>query len=206
MMVSRHNEAVKALYELCKKLPSYSEVFADSIGVDYRPIDIVAPHAKGVRPVVYPYHPDVWARLKRTNRIDAIEVWDSQSASDSVEDLVLSALTPNIETLSIVCFDSETSELAKELTSTILSSIHTSKGRRLLNPSDVMQYIVLVPEGFTGNELRNFLGKSLYLTEGTRSTKAGSYVKGKSCGRGNHNYVRQGTYMKCTKCKSTRHR
>jgi hypothetical protein len=200
--MTRHNNVVTTLYDLCKTHASYSEVYADNVGVGYKPLDIVAPHPKGIRPTVYSYHPDVWARIRRSSNIDVYEVWDSQTVSDCVEDVVLSALTPNIYTLSIICFDSEAANLAKELVSTVLASIHDAKGNRLLDPSKVLPYVVLIPANLSDSQLQNFLGTKLSLQTGNVGLTTVAYRRGRSCGRGNHHYVRQGSYMKCTKCGS----
>ncbi len=161
----RHNQVVKILYELCQSHRDYIEVSADQIGVPFKPIDIVSQHAKGQRPAIYPYHPDVWAKLKRTNTKDTYEVWDGQSASDSVGDIVLSALTPSIRTMSMVCFDQHTSELAETLAKVILPSIRNEKGAVLLSKDDVLPYIVTVPEEIQRNDskLREFLSEKLNL-------------------------------------------
>lgn len=173
------------------------------MGVGYKPIDIIAPHPKGIRPALVPYHPDVWARIRRSNRIDVYEVWDSQSDSDSVEDLVLSALTPNVETLSIVCFEPDTASYARDLVSTILGSMYDSKGNRFLDPSEVAPYIVLVPSALSDSKLEGFLATKLNL-QTEKDAEHLPYMKGKSCGRGNHHYVRRGNYMKCTVCGSSK--
>ena len=143
MANTRHDVAVRILYELCKPLSYYSEVHADHIqDEEYKNIDLLAPHKRGVSEAVSSYTPDVWCRTRSTNRIDVYEVWDGQSDSDSVEDILFAALTPGIYTLSIVCFEKETKDFATKLAKIILNSIHNAKGEPLLDAGSVLPYIV----------------------------------------------------------------
>jgi hypothetical protein len=62
--------------------------------------------------------------------------------------------------------------------------------------------------GTPRNDTARFLQISaLYLTEDSRSgllATSASYKRGKSCGRGRHDYMDMGTYFLCTKCGSSK--
>ena len=144
-----HDKVVRILYGLAKRHTPYKEVWADQIGVPFKPLLAIGPYVKGVRPDVQPYNPDIWAKL-RNNTFDVYEVWDSQGEkerrSDCVEDVLLPALTENVGTLSIVCFDQETAEFARKLVRIILPSVTDGQGAARLDLSSVLPYVVVVPQ------------------------------------------------------------
>ena len=163
-----HDRVVKTLFRLANQHASYKEVYADNIGVTFKPLFVTSPPAKGVHPDVQPYNPDVWAKL-RNNTIDVYEVWDSQGErerrSDCVEDILLPALTENIGTLSIVCFDQQTAEFARKLTRIILPQVADGQGTPKLDTSNVLQYVVVIPQNIQGSEskMAQFLSQKLNL-------------------------------------------
>ena len=115
MAKSRHDRVIEILYDLCKGYKGYAKVYADHIGKEnYKSINILSHHKRGAAEV-YPFYPDIWCTANRTGKIDIFEVWDSQSedAKKCVEDVLFSALTPNIYLLYIICFEKEQYELAK---------------------------------------------------------------------------------------------
>jgi hypothetical protein len=174
---------VGILYELAKKNNSYKESYADHIGVAFQPLEIISPPVKGVRPEIHQYNPDMWAKLKN-NTIDVYEVWDSQSEfsrqADCVQDILLPALTQNIATLSIVCFDQDAADFARRLGRIILPSIHDEHGKMKLDPSEMLPYVIAIPEEIqtSRTQMKAFLSKKLYLPSG--GGKQGETTKAKS--------------------------
>lgn len=202
---TRHNRVVKALYELCKGSGIYKDVSADHITTDapYTSLVVLSHHTRG-QPELFTYNPDVWGELRKTNKIDVYEVWDSQTDEASISDVLLSALTLNIGTLSIVCFDGETKALAHKLVKIILNSVRNPKGEFLLDPSEALPYVVELTAAETASDvtMKEALAGSLNLNP-ENGIKA-SYEKGRTCGKGNHQWVRRGNYEVCTKCHSSK--
>lgn len=163
-----HDRVVQILYDLAKKHKSYKEVCADNIGVHFRPLDVISPHSKGVRPEVLPYNPDVWGKL-RNNTLDVYEVWDSQGewgrAADCVQDILFPALTEDIATLSIVCFDQGTADYAKRLARIILPSVMDGQGSVRLDTKSVLPFVVTIPNDIQNSvaKMEQFLGAKLNL-------------------------------------------
>lgn len=202
---TRHNRAVKALYDLCKESGIYKEVNADHVATDspYTSLVVLSHHTRG-QPELLTYNPDVWGKLRKTNKIDVYEVWDSQSDEASISDVLLSALTLNIGTLSIVCFDGETKTFAHKLVKIILNSVRNSNGEPLLDPSEALPYIVelTAAEPVSDAAMKEALAESLNLSP-ENGIKA-PYEKGRTCGKGNHQWVRRGNYEVCTRCHSSK--
>src|SRR3989304_7444539 len=149
-----HNKIIKILYELCMNFTYYKEVHADHINsAGYKPIDIVSPHGKGKEGELYYFIPDLWAKIKSNNNVDVYEVWDEQSKASRLEDVILSALTPNIYTLSIICLDQDTAENARKIVKVVLNSIYNEKRKKLLDPTNVLPYIVIIPDKIQRSEL-----------------------------------------------------
>jgi len=136
---SRHDRVVGIVHELCDGANFYKEgdVHADHLGFSYKPIDIISPSSKVRRGELHISNPDVWAKHSSNNKIDIYEVWDGQSEPEDVRDIVFAALTPNICSLAIICFDEKTAALAKRLSIIILSAIHDELGDLLLDPRNV---------------------------------------------------------------------
>lgn len=163
MASNQHDVTIKILYELCKAC-NYEDVYADHISVPYKIVPILSSHGRGT-PEVYSYHPDVWCKYKKTKKLDVIEVWDEQLEDASVADVILSALAPNIATLSIICFDEKTANLAKKLSKVILGSVYDEKGGLLLDPSNVLKFILRIPDNIQGDQVKvkSYLKKNLNL-------------------------------------------
>jgi hypothetical protein len=206
-VTTRHNEVVKAVYELCKESGVYEDIYADHIAAD-QPYVTQVIHSLHTReePEIMSYRPDVWAKISRTNGIDAYEVWDSQSEEASIADILLAALTADIKTMSVICFDDKSIVRARKLV--ILSRIHDSKGRLLLEPSNgVLRYVVQAGKDELADYsvLKQSLAKKLDFHIGSLQKVSGTYQKESNCGRGNHDWIRsRGNYLKCTKCGATK--
>jgi len=159
---SRHDRVVEILYNLAKKI--YEISYAYNIS-EYETIDIITKSHKRRAAITYPYSPDLWCKDKRTGRIDVYEVWDKQLPDACVGDIVLSALTPNIDTLSIICFDKKQEELAHKLAEVILYSLFDDKRQFLLNPNLVKPYITLIPKDIQNNvvKIEDYLREKLKL-------------------------------------------
>lgn len=163
MASNQHDVVIKILYELCKAC-NYEDVYADHIGVPYKSVPILSSHGRGT-PEVYSYNPDVWCKYKNTKKLDVIEVWDEQLEDASVADVILSALAPDIVTLSVICFNEKTADLARKLSKVILGSIYNEKGELLLDPSNVLEFILRIPDNIQGDQIKvkNYLRKNLNL-------------------------------------------
>ena len=122
-MKNRHDTVVSIIYNLAKKDSDYQEVYADHISVGYETIDLKTKYHKRKAAMTYQYTPDIWCKYKRNRKIDIYEIWDNQLREACVEDILFSALTPNIETLSIICFEKKQYDLACELVKIILFSL-----------------------------------------------------------------------------------
>jgi hypothetical protein len=144
MLASRHDRTVEILYGLCKAHRSYTEVYADHLKTPFKPIALKPPAGGKSQGEQHLFKPDVWAKT-RDDRVDLFEVWDEQSEAGGVMDVSLAALTPNVASLSIVCFDKTTVYNAKSLALTILSSIHNERGENPLDPSDVVRRVISIP-------------------------------------------------------------
>lgn len=161
---SRHDRVVQILYGLCK--PLYKEAYADHINdSNYRIIPIHSGY-KLETPEIYQYRPDLWCK-SRNGKVDIIEVWDTQSKEASGIDILFSALIPDAASLSIVCFDEETRNLARKLSKVILTSIFNQSGEALLSHQEVLPYIVLIPKDIQHDvdEVREFLRDKLNLSK-----------------------------------------
>ena len=156
MSLNRHDRVVKIAYDLCKASAIYKVVYGDLPKTLFKPIVISAgPRGsrgkEDTRSLGYEFRPDVWGKL-RSGGVDVIEIWDEQSEAGGVQDFVLTALTPGITTLSIICFDQKTVDHAQELATFLLSSIHDEKGRKLLDPEHVRRRTFFVPESMQNDD------------------------------------------------------
>jgi len=142
VLQNRHDRVVEILYGVCRAHRSYKEVFADHVNARFKPIEIPWSDGGGHS---YHFKPDVWARYP-DRKVDVIEVWDEQSEAGGIQDMTLTAITPGLESMTIICFDQSAVEKAKELAGVVLSSVHNSRGGFLLDPAEVMRQTVLVPE------------------------------------------------------------
>ena len=159
---TRHDKVIRILYELCK--PFYRETYADHINdPNYKIIPIHSGY-KLDTPETYQYRPDLWCRRKN-GKIDIFEVWDSQTKEASEIDILLSALTQDVSSLSIVCFDEESRDLARKLSKVILTSIYNKSGEPLLSHQDVVPWIIMIPHEIRNdsNKTREFLRDKLEL-------------------------------------------
>jgi len=133
-----HNKIVQILDELCQedvKNGIYSKVHNN------KPIDSPISYMKQV---VW-YQPDLYAIRKKEEKIDVFEVIDTQSEGEAVEDMVLSALTPRVSSLCIVCSDSEYLEKIKKKAIVILHKIYDEDKKSyasIFNP----KYFMHVPK------------------------------------------------------------
>jgi len=144
VLQNRHDRVVEILYGVCRAHRPYTAVYADHLRAPFKPIGIPAGKGGEVSKV-YHFRPDVWARLSN-GKIDVIEVWDEQSEAGGVQDLILTALTPRLNSMTIVCFDEAAVAKAKELASAVLSAAYNGSGSLLLDPSEVARRVILVPE------------------------------------------------------------
>lgn len=157
----RHDKAVKILLELASNYKPYGEVFAYK-SRDYKMIPIISSHKRG-KVVGYPYNPDLWCKYKKSSKVDIFEVWNKQTDDACVDDIVLAALTPNVKSLYIVCLEKSRHELAQTLVKVILSSLFNQKKQYLLDPSEVMRYVKLIPNEILKDDrkMRKFLHDEL---------------------------------------------
>jgi hypothetical protein len=161
MSDSEHNRVIEVLYELALDFKPYGRVYVDHISKDYKTINILSHRKRGAADV-YPYYPDLWCRTKRTNKIEIFEVWDSQIEDACITDIVLAALTPDIEALYIICLQKDQYELALKLVKVVLSSLFGEEGSLLLDPSKVAKYVTYVPAGVLDDRrLKKFLHDKL---------------------------------------------
>ena len=112
-----HNKMVQILDELCQedvKNGIYSKVY------DNKAID---PPLSYMKQVVW-YQPDLYAVRKKDEKIDVFEVIDTESEGEAIGDIVLSALTPRISSLCIVCSDFKYLEKLKTNAKVILNKIY----------------------------------------------------------------------------------
>lgn len=144
VLQNRHDRVVEILYGVCKAQGSYRIVYADHLKVPFKPIMITsATEGEGLQ--THPFKPDVWA--KRPNRlVDVFEVWDEQSDAGAVQNLLLSALTPKLATMTIICFDQISVDKARKLATLVLSSVFNKEGKMLLNPAEVSRRVILISE------------------------------------------------------------
>jgi hypothetical protein len=70
------------------------------------------------------YQPDVYAVHKKEEAIDVFEVIDTEKEGEVIGDIVLSALTPHVNSLTIVCSDSKYLEKIKTYAKVILNKIY----------------------------------------------------------------------------------
>lgn len=161
MLQNRHDRVIEILFGICKAHRSYKEVYADHLRTPFKPIMIPSAEESG-RPQSYKFRPDVWARLP-SKKIDVLEVWDEQSEAGGVQDLILTALTPGLATLTIICFDQMSVDKAKGLARTVLSSVYSKNGEVLLSPDDVARRVILIPEGIQNDDtaIKEFLKDKL---------------------------------------------
>ena len=157
----RHDKAVKILLELARTYKPYGEVSAYK-SRDYKKISIISSHKRG-KVVGYPYYPDLWCKYTRSNKLDIFEVWNKQNDDACVDDIVLAALTPNVQSLYIVCLEKSKHELAQILVKVILSSLFNEKKKYLLDPSEVMRHVKLIPNEILKDDckMREFLHDEL---------------------------------------------
>jgi len=161
MARDRHDRVVEVLFQLARNFKPYAKVFADHISQNYRPLQILSSQRRGEAEVCS-YYPDLWCKIKKTNKIDIYEVWDNQSDDACVADIALAALTPNVERIYIICFDKSQYDLARKLVKVMLSSLFSEEGNLLLDPSEVMKYVTLIPiKIMEGDKLKKFLHDKL---------------------------------------------
>ncbi len=155
----RHNKVIEILFELCKKYNNYKDVYADHINEKYKKIPILSNNKK----ILYNYQPDIWCKLKSNNKKEIFEVWDSQSEDACVGDILLSALTEDINFIYIICFEKSQYDLALKLVEIVLSSIFNEKGEHLLPYLEIKKYITLIPEEIIDdeNKVKNYLHDKL---------------------------------------------
>lgn len=104
------------------------------------------------RTTIY-YRPDVYGRTT-LGKLDIYEVVYTESEGEVVADIVYSALSENISSLSIICSDKEYTQKIKKLAEIVLNRIHDDKGKPLLPPENVLPYITHVPVSVAQNEDR----------------------------------------------------
>ncbi len=150
-----HNKIVNILFELCRETktdagkPVYSSIFAHHISREYKPI-ILSAHATQHKPFARNYYPDVWAKVKRTEKVDVYEVWHSETETEAIEDILFSSLVKGIRYFHIVCTgENLTKKDTKELVALILKRMRDEKGNQLLGLSNV--YITELPERIWGD-------------------------------------------------------
>lgn len=160
----RHDRIIEILFDLLKNDEDYKKRNADHIEENYKSINILSNNNRGPSKN-REYNPDIWCQLKKTNEIDIIEIWDSQSREACVEDILFSALTPNVCTLSIICFEKKQQKLASELVKLLLSSLFNDEGELLLEPNKVLPYIILISEEIINddNKIKELLRSELGL-------------------------------------------
>jgi hypothetical protein len=162
MSKDRHDKVIDVLFTLAKSFKPYHRVYADHISKDYKPITIFSSQKRGQAQVLS-YYPDLWCKIEKTNKIDVFEVWDSQSEDACVTDIVLAALTPNVQLLYVICFDKEQYDLALKLVKVILTTLFNDEGKPLLEPSEVAKYVTLIPDEVVedNRKLKKFLHDEL---------------------------------------------
>jgi len=139
----RHNKIIEVLFELSKEFKGYKEVHADHIPNISKGeiIQICSKPNKSDAKIgitsCFNYRPDLWCE-KKGNKIDIFEVWDSQSQEACVEDVLFSALAPNIDYLCIICFNEYEANIAKSLTKLILPHLLNKNENPLLDQNRVL--------------------------------------------------------------------
>jgi len=89
------------------------------------------------------YHPDIWAKTKKTNEIDIYEVWNSEEEREACSDILHAACVDNVKYLSIVCVknfrfqDPWDKEYAKKLVRIFVNRIRDTSNQLLLKPENV---------------------------------------------------------------------
>ena len=129
---------VQILYELCQedvKNGIYSKVYDNKV---------IEPPLSYMKQVVW-YQPDVYAVRKKDETIDVFEVIDTETEGEAIGDIVLSALTPRLGYLVIVCSDSKYLEKIKTNAKVILNKIYDEEQKSygsIFNPN----YFVHIPK------------------------------------------------------------
>lgn len=147
---SLHDRTVEILFKLCKETrtdagkPVYSSIYADHIGLKYRPIILTA-YIPKKKPLAKKFSPDVWAQVKRKRRFDVYEVWHTETETDAIEDILFSLLVEDIRFLHIICTGQNlTGEDARELVNFIIYRICDDEGKKMIHPGDI--YIADLPK------------------------------------------------------------
>jgi len=132
-----HNTIIEILEDLCNEWVEkrrYRRVYDGNID----PIPV------SYRKQVYLYKPDIYAIVSDTGRIDVFEVLDAESEGEAVMDIVYSALTPNINSLCMVCSEDTKLMLIKKHAQIILNKILDEEQEPLLVPN--LRYFVHIPK------------------------------------------------------------
>ena len=136
-----HDEIIQVLFELCKKAktgagkPFYPHIYADHIGVKFKPIILTA-YKRKKKALAKKYFPDVWAQNQKKTQVDVYEVWHTEA--DAIEDVLFSSFVGGIRDLHIVCTEGNlTCDEAEELIDFVLYRTYDEEGKKPLNPNDV---------------------------------------------------------------------
>ncbi len=129
-----HDHIVDLLFKLVDSYPDYKEKECYSKG---NPI-----HIK-FKKDVKEYHPDIWAKIRRTNEIDIYEVWNTEEEREACSDILHAACVDNVKNLSIICVNNPKFKdpwdinYAKKLVRIFLNHIRNDSNQLLLKPENV---------------------------------------------------------------------
>ena len=148
MSLDIHNRIIKIVYDLCLEFTNakgksvYSDIFADHIGVNYKPLILTANMGKRKKPLARKYNPDVWAKVDKKHKYDIYEVWHSETEGDAIVDVLLSSFVEGIRYLHIICTEENISSLeAQEILDFIINKVHDDEGNILINEGYIISDI-----------------------------------------------------------------
>lgn len=90
------------------------------------------------------YHPDIWAKTRKTKEIDIYEVWNTEEEREACSDILHAACIDNIRYFHIICVEnprfpdqSWDKNYAKKLVRIFLNHIRNDSNELLLKPENV---------------------------------------------------------------------
>jgi len=130
-----HDHIVDLLHTLVREYPDYQKTQQQS-----KTYPLIIQSKKDTKE----HHPDIWAKVKKTNQIDIYEVWNTEEERQACSDILHAACVDNIRYIHIVCVNNPKfadqawkKEDAKKLVRIFLDHIRDDSGKLLLEPSMV---------------------------------------------------------------------
>lgn len=144
---SLHDRIIDQLAAYVQKC-GYDKVFFGHGGkASQVPAPIV--HPIGRRNVSHEYYPDCWAQYR--GKVDVYEVWDTETVSSAIEDIVLSALTTGIKYITVICTEQGIDvETANNLCRLILHFMKDTNGKNLVYPG--CWKVLKIPQGMWNDD------------------------------------------------------